>query len=50
LPKTAPARYRALRDGGFMVVAKAPGQVLVQSRRPGRLDDADELLAVWDGG
>src|SRR3954451_12746269 len=42
-----------LRDGGFMVIAKASAdKVLVQSpeaRRP-VLMDRDELSAIWDGG
>src|SRR5262249_962405 len=43
----------ALRDGGFMVVAKAAeNKVLVQSPQASRpaLMTRDELLPVWDGG
>ena len=43
----------SLRDGGFLLVAKADGdRVLVQSPLASRpvLMTRDELLAVWDGG
>src|SRR3954469_20096868 len=43
----------SLRDGGFMVVAKASDdKVLVQSPQDARpaLMARDELLAIWDGG
>ena len=42
-----------LRDGGFMVIAKASAdKVLVQSPQAQRpvLMDRDELCAIWDGG
>ena len=42
-----------LRDGGFMVIAKASAdKVLVQSPQAQRpvLMDRDELSAIWDGG
>lgn len=42
-----------LRDGGFMVIAKASAdKVLVQSPEAPRpvLMDRDELCAIWDGG
>ncbi|MET4478212.1 subfamily B ATP-binding cassette protein HlyB/CyaB [Bradyrhizobium sp. F1.13.3] len=42
-----------LRDGGFMVIAKASAdKVLVQSPEAQRpvLMDRDELCAIWDGG
>ncbi len=42
-----------LRDGGFMVLAKASdGQVLVQSPQTSRptVMSRDELAAIWDGG
>jgi ATP-binding cassette, subfamily B, bacterial HlyB/CyaB len=53
LAKTPLPAIAALRDGGFMVVAKAAeDKVLVQSPRASRpaLMTRDELLAVWDGG
>src|SRR6478672_5247474 len=52
LAKTPLPAIAALRDGGFMVVAKAAeDKVLVQSvqARPALMTRA-ELLAVWDGG
>ena len=53
LAKTPLPAIAALRDGGFMVIAKAgEGKVLVQSpqtSRPALMTQA-ELLAVWDGG
>jgi subfamily B ATP-binding cassette protein HlyB/CyaB len=53
LPKTPLPAIATLRDGGFMVVAKAAeDKVLVQSpqgSRPALMTKA-ELLAVWDGG
>jgi len=42
-----------LRDGGFMVIAKASAdKVLVQSPQAQRpvMMDRDELCAIWDGG
>jgi subfamily B ATP-binding cassette protein HlyB/CyaB len=53
LARTPLPAIAALRDGGFMVVAKAAeDKVLVQSPRASRpaLMTRDELLAVWDGG
>ncbi|MGY4507452.1 ABC-type bacteriocin/lantibiotic exporter with double-glycine peptidase domain [Bradyrhizobium sp. USDA 3650] len=53
LPDTPLPAIAMLRDGGFMVIAKASAdKVLVQSpeaRRP-VLMDRDELCAIWDGG
>jgi ATP-binding cassette, subfamily B, bacterial HlyB/CyaB len=52
LAKTPLPAIAALRDGGFMVVAKAAeDKVLVQSPQASRpaLMTRDELLAVWDG-
>src|SRR4029077_17677496 len=52
LAKTPLPAIAALRDGGFMVIAKAgEDKVLVQSphtARPALLTQA-ELLALWDG-
>ena len=53
LAKTPLPAIAALRDGGFMVVAKAAeDQVLVQSPQASRpaLMTRAELLAIWDGG
>ena len=53
LTKTPLPAIATLRDGGFMVVAKAAeDQVLVQSPQASRpaLMTRAELLAVWDGG
>jgi subfamily B ATP-binding cassette protein HlyB/CyaB len=53
LAKTPLPAIATLRDGGFMVVAKAAeDQVLVQSPQASRpaLMTRAELLAVWDGG
>ena len=53
LAKTPLPAIAALRDGGFMVLAKAAeDQVLVQSPQASRpaLMTRAELLAVWDGG
>jgi ATP-binding cassette, subfamily B, bacterial HlyB/CyaB len=53
LAKTPLPAIATLRDGGFMVVAKAAeDKVLVQSPRASRpaLMTRAELLAVWDGG
>jgi hypothetical protein len=53
LAKTPLPAIAALRDGGFMVVAKAAeDKVLVQSPQASRpaLMTREELLAVWDGG
>jgi ATP-binding cassette, subfamily B, bacterial HlyB/CyaB len=53
LAKTPLPAIAALRDGGFLVVAKAAeDKVLVQSPQASRpaLMTRDELLAVWDGG
>src|SRR6266436_2395919 len=52
LAKTPLPAIAALRDGGFLVVAKAAeDQVLVQSPLEPRpaLMTRDELLAIWDG-
>ena len=52
LPKTPLPAIAILRDGGFMVVAKAADdKVLVQSAQESRptLMTRAELLAVWDG-
>src|SRR3954452_10030654 len=52
LAKTPLPAIASLRDGGFMVLAKAADQtVLVQAQdsRPAFMTRA-ELLAVWDGG
>ena len=53
LAKTPLPAIAALRDGGFLLVAKAAeDKVLVQSpsaSRPSLMTQA-ELLAVWDGG
>ena len=52
LAKTPLPAIAALRDGGFMVLAKAAeDQVLVQSPQASRpaLMTRAELLAVWDG-
>jgi subfamily B ATP-binding cassette protein HlyB/CyaB len=53
LAKTPLPAIASLRDGGFMVVAKAAeDKVLVQSTQAARpaLLTRDELAAVWDGG
>jgi subfamily B ATP-binding cassette protein HlyB/CyaB len=53
LAKTPLPAIATLRDGGFMVIAKAAeDKVLVQSPRGSRpaLMTRVELLAVWDGG
>ena len=53
LARTPLPAIAALRDGGFLVVAKAAeDKVLVQSPLASRpaLMTRDELLAVWDGG
>src|SRR5215470_16450512 len=53
LAKTPLPAIATLRDGGFMVVAKAAeDKVLVQSPQASRpaLITRDELLAVWGGG
>src|SRR5262249_42141822 len=53
LAKTPLPAIAALRDGGFMIIAKAgEGKVLVQrpdTARPALMTQA-ELLALWDGG
>jgi subfamily B ATP-binding cassette protein HlyB/CyaB len=52
LAKTPLPAIAALRDGGFMVIAKAgDGKVLVQSPHTARpvLMTQAELLALWDG-
>jgi len=52
LAKTPLPAIAALRDGGFMVIAKAgEGKVLVQSPHTARpvLMTQAELLALWDG-
>ena len=52
LARTPLPAIAALRDGGFLVVAKATDdKVLVQSPLTPRpaLTTRDELLAVWDG-
>ncbi|MET4215865.1 subfamily B ATP-binding cassette protein HlyB/CyaB [Bradyrhizobium sp. LB14.3] len=53
LPDSPLPAIAMLRDGSFMVIAKAsPDQVLVQSpgvQRP-VLMERDELCAIWDGG
>ena len=53
LAKTPLPAIATLRDGRFMVVAKAgDDKVLVQSPQASRpaLMSRDELLAIWDGG
>jgi subfamily B ATP-binding cassette protein HlyB/CyaB len=53
LPSTPLPAIASLRDGGFMVLAKAgDDKVLVQSPETSRpvLMSQAELLAVWDGG
>ena len=53
LAKTPLPAIATLRDGGFLVVAKAAqDQVLVQAPQPSRpaLMTRAELLAIWDGG
>ncbi len=53
LSRTPLPAIAVLRDGGFMVLAKASDdKVLVQSPRAGRpaVMTREELAAVWDGG
>lgn len=53
LARTPLPAIASLRDGGFMVVAKASeDQVLVQSPQTARpaLMTRDEFVSVWDGG
>jgi subfamily B ATP-binding cassette protein HlyB/CyaB len=53
LARTPLPAIASLRDGGFMVLAKAAeDKVLVQSPQPARpaLMTREEFVAVWDGG